>query len=80
MPEPADEEPDPLSRLVGSAENAELHRCLGELEEDKRSLIAMAFLNGHTHTQLAEKLGIPLGTVKSSIRRGLASLRRCLES
>jgi RNA polymerase sigma-70 factor, ECF subfamily len=80
LPDQADQEPDPLARLAGSAEGAELRRCLGELEEDKRSLIAMAFMNGYSHTQLAAKLGIPLGTVKSSVRRGLASLRRCLEA
>jgi RNA polymerase sigma-70 factor (ECF subfamily) len=79
VPEQGVEDPDPLARLVGTAEGAALYRCLDELDEDKRSLIGMAFIHGCSHTELAERLGIPLGTVQSSIYRGLASLRRCLE-
>lgn len=80
LPEQADEDPDPLARLVGSTEGEALHRCLDELDEEKRHLISMAFINGLTHSELAQRLAMPLGTVKSSIRRGLASLRRCLEA
>jgi RNA polymerase sigma-70 factor, ECF subfamily len=77
LPEP--EEPDPLARMQDSAAGAALHRCLSALEEDQRRLICMAFLGGLTHSKLADQLGLPLGTVKSSIRRGLASLRECLD-
>jgi RNA polymerase sigma-70 factor (ECF subfamily) len=73
-------DPDPLARLQHSSEAAALHRCLQELDAERRRLIAMAFLDGLTHNQLAHTLAIPLGTIKSSIRRGLAVLRRCLES
>ncbi len=77
--EQIDTDPDPLARLQGSSEAAALHRCLRELDTDKRRLIAMAFLDGLTHNQLARTLALPLGSVKSGIRRGLAALRRCLE-
>ncbi len=74
-----DTDPDPLARLQGNSEAAALYRCLGELDAEKRRLIVMAFLDGLTHNQLAQTLATPLGTIKSSIRRGLAVLRRCLE-
>lgn len=79
LPELEDDDPDPLARLLGSAEGAALHRCLEELEEERRQLIVHAFMDGLTHNELADRYGMPLGTVKSSIRRGLAGLRRCLE-
>ena len=69
-----------LPGLQRNSEAAALYRCLEELDAEKRRLIAMAFLDGLTHNQLAHTLAIPLGTIKSSIRRGLAVLRRCLES
>jgi len=79
VPEREDEDPDPLARLLGSAEGAALHRCLEELDAERRALIMHAFMDGLTHTELADRFAMPLGTVKSSIRRGLAGLRHCLE-
>jgi RNA polymerase sigma-70 factor (ECF subfamily) len=79
VPEREDEDPDPLARLLGSAEGAALHRCLEELDAERRTLILHAFMDGLTHTELADRFAMPLGTVKSSIRRGLAGLRQCLE-
>jgi len=75
-----DESPDALARLVSTAEGAALHRCLGELEEDRRRLVVLAFVDGLSHSQLAERMSVPLGTVKSWIRRSLISLRGCLAS
>jgi RNA polymerase sigma-70 factor, ECF subfamily len=75
-----DEAPDALTRLVSSAEGAALHRCLEELEDDRRRLIVMAFVDGLSHSELAERMNAPLGTVKSWIRRSLATLRTCLAS
>lgn len=53
--------------------------CLDELEERTRDMIRAAFLDGATYPQLAERQGVPLGTMKSWIRRGLQRLRGCLE-
>ncbi len=78
-PEQADESPDALSQLVTSAEGAALRRCLEELEPDRRQLLMQAYADGFSHSELAEKTGTPLGTIKSWIRRSLASLKRCLE-
>lgn len=80
LPEQADDEPDALANLVGTSESTALKGCLEELDADKRKLVMLAFINGLSHSDLAAKLAVPLGTVKSSIRRGLAALRKCLES
>jgi RNA polymerase sigma-70 factor (ECF subfamily) len=57
-----------------------LKGCVDQLEEDQRTSIRLAYYEGLTHEQLAARLGAPLGTVKSWIRRGLQRLKRCLES
>jgi RNA polymerase sigma-70 factor (ECF subfamily) len=75
-----DESPDALARLVSTAEGAALHHCLAALEADRRRLVVMAFVDGLSHSELAARLGVPLGTVKSWIRRSLLSLRECLAS
>ncbi len=74
----ADEAPGALAELVGSAESAALRRCLGLLEAERRRLMVMAFVDGLSHSELAERLRMPLGTVKSWIRRSLLALRECL--
>jgi RNA polymerase sigma-70 factor (ECF subfamily) len=76
--ERADDTPDALAQLVGSTEGEALRRCLALLDAERRRLIAMAFVDGLSHSELAEKLSVPLGTVKSWIRRSLLSLRECL--
>ncbi len=63
-------------RLRADAES--LERCLQALDEAKRQCIVHAFVDGFTHAQIAERLVTPVGTVKSWIRRGLASLKGCL--
>jgi RNA polymerase sigma-70 factor (ECF subfamily) len=79
LPEQEDPDPDPLQRLTSARDAASLHRCLGGLEADRRRLVLLAFVEGLTHSELAEKVGAPLGTVKSWIRRSLAQLKTCLE-
>jgi RNA polymerase sigma-70 factor (ECF subfamily) len=79
-PEQEDLSPDALSQLVTSAEGAALRVCLDGLEPDRRALLMSAYSDGLSHSELAEKTGTPLGTIKSWIRRSLASLKRCLES
>ena len=79
VPEAADPEPDALARLTGGAEIAALRQCLEALEPDRRALVLRAFVDGLSHSELAQTLAMPLGTVKSTIRRALAALKRCLE-
>ena len=77
--EPADPEPLALERLEASREGAALHHCLQGVEPVRRGLVVMAFVEGLTHAQVAARVGQPLGTVKSSIRRALLALRACLD-
>jgi RNA polymerase sigma factor (sigma-70 family) len=66
--------------VVGQAQDAaRLGRCLDELDERARAMIRAAFLDGATYPELAEREQVPLGTMKSWIRRGLQRLRGCLE-
>ncbi|QNP44374.1 sigma-70 family RNA polymerase sigma factor [Sphingomonas daechungensis] len=60
-------------------ESERLAGCLDELEQRTRDMIRAAFLDGATYPELAERQGVPLGTMKSWIRRGLQRLRGCLE-
>lgn len=71
-------EPGPLAQLESSTEAGAIARCLGSLEEKQRRAISMAFFDGLTHVELSEKLGQPLGTVKTWVRRGLIKLKDCL--
>jgi RNA polymerase sigma-70 factor, ECF subfamily len=59
-------------------ERIHLNRALNILPEDQRSLIILAFLQGLSHSEIAEKTSIPLGTVKTRIRSGIISLRKQL--
>ena len=75
----ADDGPSALD-VVGEAEDAaRLNHCLDELDERARALIRAAFLDGASYPELAERENVPLGTMKSWIRRGLQRLRGCLE-
>jgi RNA polymerase sigma-70 factor (ECF subfamily) len=52
---------------------------MGELEDRHAAAIRAAFLDGTTYEELSERMRVPLGTMKSWIRRGLLKLRACLE-
>ncbi|WP_432770400.1 MAG: sigma-70 family RNA polymerase sigma factor [Sphingopyxis sp.] len=64
--------------LVAAEEGEQLHRCLGELDERARTCIRAAFFDGSTYSDLAARENVPLGTMKSWIRRGLLRLKDCL--
>lgn len=75
----ADESDSAFDLLERSEEAGRLARCMGELDEQPRAMIRAAFIEGATYPELAEREGVPLGTMKSWIRRGLLRLRGCLE-
>jgi RNA polymerase sigma-70 factor (ECF subfamily) len=56
-----------------------LGRCLEGLEPRRREAILLAYVEGLSHGELAGRIGVPLGTVKSWIRRSLLVLRNCLQ-
>lgn len=55
-----------------------LRECLGQLDASKRNSILYAYLDGLSHSEIAERLQSPLGTVKAWIRRGLNALKECM--
>src|SRR5882724_8752345 len=81
--EAADAVIDPAPAAVERVELAQQHQrlagCLEELEARHSAAIRAAFLDGSTYEELAARMSVPLGTMKSWIRRGLLKLRACLE-
>ncbi|UDY36054.1 RNA polymerase sigma factor [Dermatobacter hominis] len=69
---------DPALELV--ATRILVAEALAHLEEPGSTWIRLAFIDGLSHSEIAERTGAPLGTVKSSIRRGLERIRRDLEA
>jgi RNA polymerase sigma-70 factor (ECF subfamily) len=57
---------------------ADLHQALMLLGAQPRQLVSMSFFRGLSHEEIAEQMGLPLGTVKSQIRRALLALREAL--
>lgn len=57
------------------AEQVRLRQCLGELSAAQARLIRMSYFEAKTHTEIAKELGMPLGTVKSHIRRAFLQLQ-----
>ena len=75
-----DETPLADALLVDAERDAQIHKCLTGLDENAQTYIRAAFFEGRTYAQLAETADVPLGTMKSWIRRGLMKLRACLEA
>ena len=76
----ADDAPLADMLLVDAEQAAQIHTCLGRLDDRTQGHIRAAFFEGQTYAQLAEAADVPLGTMKSWIRRGLQRLRACLEA
>lgn len=69
----------PLALLEQATSQHALERCMGHLNDRQRSSLALAYYDGLSHAEVAGQLAEPLGTIKSWIRRGLLSLRDCLD-
>lgn len=74
----ADPSPGPLDVALRSADARALGDCLQRLESGPRDAILRVYYEGLTHAELAEHILVPLGTIKSWIRRGLSRLKDCL--
>lgn len=69
----------PEEQTIDSQRRAGVQRVLSELPAAHREVLLMAFFSGFTHSELAARLGQPLGTVKSRVRVALTKLRNLLE-
>ena len=74
----ASEEESPESVIERLSEAGALRRCLEGLEPNRRRVVVLAYMHGLSHGELATRAGVPLGTMKSWLRRTLLSLRECL--
>lgn len=73
-----DTSPSPSEQLEAGEEAAQLRACLEQLEKDRAEVVRQAFFGGLTYEALALRAGVPLGTMKSWMRRSLLRLRACL--
>jgi RNA polymerase sigma-70 factor, ECF subfamily len=72
-------EPSPLTNALRAEDNRQLSDCLNGLGQAQQRCISLAYLDGCTHEEIAARIGSPLGTVKSWVRRGLQALKDCLQ-
>jgi RNA polymerase sigma-70 factor, ECF subfamily len=76
--EPSEEE-TPADRAESGWVAWRVHRCLAELPDNERVVIELAYWGGRSQSEIAELLSVPLGTVKTRTRTGLARLADMLE-
>jgi RNA polymerase sigma-70 factor (ECF subfamily) len=69
---------DPERQAVGAADRERVRRALSTLPEVQRATLETAFYEGLTYAEIAEREGVPLGTIKSRAARALAALREAL--
>lgn len=74
----AGDSPNPMDTAQASEQALALHNCLSQLENKQREVVSLAYMRDLSHGELAEQLKLPLGTVKTWIRRGLEQLRGCM--
>lgn len=79
LPELAAVEPGPAQQAEDSDVAWRVHRALEELQPREREVIELAYWSGMSQSEVAEYLGLPLGTVKTRTRSGLAKLATVLE-
>ncbi len=72
------ETPNPMDTAQASEQAWALHQCLGRLDNRQREVVSLAYIRDLSHSELSEQLKLPLGTVKTWIRRGLDQLRLCM--
>lgn len=74
----AAEQQEPQQLLEVNLQRLHIDACMGRLPAAQRQALALAYYQGLMHTEIAERLGAPLGTAKAWVRRGLARLKDCL--
>lgn len=74
----AGDDPDPMDASQASEQAWALHECLRKLETRQREALSLAYFRDLSHSEVAQQLRLPLGTVKSWVRRALEQLRGCM--
>ena len=76
--EVASDTPDPLARREMTEELKRILECVGQLDPERQKLVLLAYYDGWSREQLAEKFDTPLNTVKTWLRRSMLEIRECL--
>jgi RNA polymerase sigma-70 factor (ECF subfamily) len=76
----ASDEPHALDRISRSEDYNRLKHCLDGIEDQKRSMVLLAYHDGLSREVLAQHFGQPVATIKTWLRRSLQSLKECLGS
>jgi RNA polymerase sigma-70 factor, ECF subfamily len=80
MPEEEGAELSPEAVLAQFQEGTAVHRALAQLSPPRRQLVGLAFFKGLSHQEIAAAVNLPIGTVKSHLRRSLLALRDVLDN
>ncbi|HUL65609.1 MAG TPA: sigma-70 family RNA polymerase sigma factor [Burkholderiaceae bacterium] len=78
--EVADERPNPMQLLMQATDGLRIRGCMEKLDASHRQSLALAYYHGLSHSEVAEQMRAPLGSVKAWVRRGLERLKKCLEA
>jgi RNA polymerase sigma factor (sigma-70 family) len=76
----AGEDLDPQALLSSAQVGQQIDAALGALDPLRRQLVSLAFHRGYSQSEIAEQTGLPLGTVKSHLRRALAMMKQTLQT
>ncbi len=76
----ASEDPNPMELMEQAAQARAVTHCIGVLSSEQQQCVALAYYQGLSHSEVAQHLQQPLGTVKSWVRRALMALKDCLGS
>jgi RNA polymerase sigma-70 factor, ECF subfamily len=78
VPDVPDPAPGPLQLLSQAADAMRIRGCMDALDSSHRHSLALAYYQGLSHSEVAEHMACPLGSVKTWIRKGLQQLKTCL--
>ncbi len=72
--------PGPAKATEIKAEAERARKLIRTLKPEQQRIIELAVYHGHTHQSIADSLGLPLGTVKTHLRRGLLRIREAMQA
>lgn len=75
----AAQNPEPVNRITENVEVQNVVRVLNDMPEEHREILSLSIYEGYSHSEIADRMDMPLGTVKTRVRRGLIHIREQLK-